>query len=130
MIRPRVYDFSCRHASDGIMETILNHGIEIASRWRTLIVVGAALRINVRNLLPYTALTCTDGTDALKEFAEIVFTEHGCTLLESLIIKGKSLRDVFLQHQRCPLAELRCFDGINTVADRDNSIKRIKLAHP
>ena len=114
MIRPRVYNFGCRHASDGIMETILNHGIEIASRWRALIVVGAALRINVSDLLPYTALTCTNGTDALKEFAEIVFTEHGSTLLESLIIKGKPLCDVFLQHQRCPLAELCCFDGIDS----------------
>jgi magnesium-transporting ATPase (P-type) len=41
--------------------------------------------------LPYTALTGTNGTDALKEFAEIVFTEYGSTLLESLIVKGKSL---------------------------------------
>ena len=126
MIRLRVYDFRCRHSSDGIMETILDHGIEIASRWRALIVVGAALRINVSNLLPYTALTCTNGTDALKEFSEIVFTEHGSTLLEPIVVKCKSLCDIFLQHQRCPLAKLRGFDGINTVADGDNSIEIIE----
>ena len=126
MIRPRVYDFSCRHTCDGIMETILNHGIEIAGCRRSLVIVGAALRINVRNLLPYTALTCTDGTDALKEFTEVVFAEHGSTLLEPIVVKGKSLCDIFLQHRRCPLAELRGLDGIDTVADRNNSIEIIE----
>jgi hypothetical protein len=31
------------------------------------------------------------------------------------------------QYQRCPLAKLRNFDGINTIADRDDGVEKVKF---
>lgn len=95
MVCPCINNFSRRHARDGLMKPILNHGIELVCRRRGLVVVIAAFHVDVNvNNLSDTALAGTDGAYFLKEFSKIVFTEDGGTLLESFVTKGKSFSDI------------------------------------
>lgn len=41
--------------------------------------------------------------------------------------KGVSNGMILPQYQRCPLAKLRNFDGINTIADRDDGVEKVKF---
>ena len=41
--------------------------------------------------------------------------------------KGVSNGMILPQYQRCPLAKLRNFDGINTIADRDDGVERVEF---
>ena len=47
-------------AGYGVVEAVLHHGVEVASGRRVAVVVGAALGVDVRYLLPDAPLACTD----------------------------------------------------------------------
>jgi len=49
------------------MEFVLDHGIEILGGLRISIVIGAAFRIDVRDLLPDAAFAGADGTHAFEQ---------------------------------------------------------------
>ena len=62
MISLSVDDFCCRLPGNGIVKTVLYHGIEIVCGRRVLVIVNTALCIDVGNLLPNTPFTGSDGT--------------------------------------------------------------------
>ena len=57
----RIDDFRRCLTSYGVVETVLEHCIEISCGLCVAVIVNAALSIDVRNLLPDTALTGPNG---------------------------------------------------------------------
>lgn len=110
-----------------VMELILDHCIEIFRDIWVAIIIETTLRKNIRYLLPYTSLTCTDWTDSLQQFTEIIFTEYLTTLLQSFIIQHKALEHIFLQDISSPNTEMSGFCRVHTIADRNDCIKIIGL---
>ena len=84
------------------MGTILNHRIEIVCCWGVLVIVYATLCIYIRNFLPNPTFTCTDGTDSFKQLLKVILPKYSLSLLQPVIIKNKSLFNVFIQDFRSP----------------------------
>ena len=122
-----VDDFCCRLPLDGIVETILNHGIEFPCGIGIPVIVYATLCIDVRNLLPNTAFTGTNGAYPFQQFTEIVFPEYGGTLFQTVIVQNKSFLNIFIQDFGSPLAKLGSLDRIDTVAYGNNGIEIVEI---
>lgn len=108
------------------MEPILYHRIKLFGRRSKTVIVYAAFRIDVRNLLPYATLAGTYRTHSLEEFAEIIFPEHRITLLQTVIVKNKTFTDILVQNTRSPLAEKGSPTAVNAITYTDNGIETIK----
>jgi len=121
-------DFGGGLPRDGIVEFILNHGVEVMGNGGVFIIVDAALREDIRHLLPDAAFAGADRADALKQLAEIVVAKRGRSLLEALVIQCEALGHVFLQDAGCPDAEVRCAAGVDAVADGDNRVQIVELS--
>ena len=104
-----IYNFSNRLSCFCIMETIFNHRIEFVCCWGVLVIVYATLCIYIRNFLPNPTFTCTDGTDSFKQLLKVVLPKYSLSLLQPVIIKNKSLFNVFIQDFRSPLTETSSF---------------------
>lgn len=109
------------------MKEILNTGKEFPCRRRSPIVVYAAGYEYVGYLPPDLSFACSNGTNTLEKFAEIVLTECLFPLFQSLVIKSKPLDDVFLENIRCPDAKASRFCAVDSVTNRNDSIKIVVL---
>ena len=123
-------DFRCRLACDGEMEFVLHHCIETTRFVRMLVVIDAALRKNIGNLLPDTPLAGADGAYPLQEFAEIIFAECRLALLQTIVIEDETFQHVFLEHLRRPDPALRGTLGIHTIADGDDGVEIVESLFP
>ena len=81
MISFMIYDFGSGLPHNSIVKSVLNHRIEIMSRWGILIIINTTFSIYICYLLPYTTFTRTDGTHPLKQFSEVINSESCFTLL-------------------------------------------------
>ena len=81
---------------DGIMELIFYRCKKLFCNGAVHITVGAALRINVRDLLIEAAFTGADVTDALQLFLKIVFAEEVFRLTQPCVIHHITLDDELL----------------------------------
>ena len=118
-------DFGGGLPRDGVVEFILNHGVEVMGNGSVFIVVDAALCEDIRYLLPDAAFAGTDRADALKQLTEVVVTKRSCSLFEAFVIQREALGHILLQDAGRPDAELCRAAGIDAVADGDNRIQII-----
>lgn len=81
--------------------------------------------IDVRDFLIETALTGTNFLNLGNQVFKIVFIKN-LTVDEPAFVQNISLLGKSVQHLCCPLSELRCPAGVDTVAD----CKRIPLSLP
>ena len=125
MVCLRVDNLSGRLPCDGIMEAILYHRIEIFCCRRVLVIVGATLCIDVRNLLPNATFACTDRTHTFKQFTEVIFTEYRRSLFQPLIVHSEALFDILIENLCCPLTETSGFQRRHAIAYGNDCIERI-----
>ena len=121
-------DFGGGLPRDGVVEFILNHGVEVMGNGSVFIIVDAALCEDIRYLLPDAAFAGTDRADTLKQLTEVVVTKRSCSLLEAFVIQREALGHILLQDAGCPDAELCRAAGIDAVADGDNRIQIVELS--
>lgn len=91
------------------------------------VVVHAAFRKNVRDLLPDAALAGPDGTDTFQQFPEIVLAEGRLSLLEPVVVQNEALEHELLQHAGRPDPKLRGTPGIDPVANGNDGVQIVEL---
>ena len=117
-------------AGYGVVEAVLHHGVEVAGGRRVAVVVGAALGIDVRYLLPDAPLARSDRADALEQLAEVVSAEDPRPLLQAAVVEGEALAYVLVQHLSRPLAEHGSPPRVDAVAHADDSVEVVELGLP
>ena len=117
-----VDDFCSSLPSNGVVEFVLHHRIEVMGDVGILVIVNAAFPEDVGDFLPDTAFACPNGTDTFEQFIEIVFAESCLALFQAFVIKDKALDHVFFQDAGCPDTELGCSSGIDPIADGNDGI--------
>ena len=122
-----VNDLCRRPSGDSIVELILDHGIKCVGDGGVFVVVGAALREDVGDLLPDPPFACADGADALQQLAEVIFAEGGLPLLEALVVHHKAFGDVLFQHPGGPDAKAGGLAGVDPVAHRYDGVEVVEL---
>ena len=123
MVSLIVYNFNISLTGNGIVEFVLYGGIKMICSIGISIIINAALRKNVRYLLPYSALAGTDGANSFQQFTEIVFSKSCFTLFQTFIIHSKALNHIFLQNTGCPYTEPGRLNGIHSVTYRNNGVQ-------
>ena len=117
-------DNLCRCLScDSIVKAVLNHSVEVARGGRVFVVVRTALRIDVRNLLPDATLAGANRTNTFEQFTEVILSKYSSALLQTVIVHGKTLLDVFTQDFSCPLTKFSGFGRIDAIANCNNHVK-------
>ena len=127
MVGSGVDNFGGGLPSNRVMEFILDCGIKLPRHVRVFIVIHAAFGENVRDLLPNTSFTGTNGTYALQQFAEVVFAENGSAPLQPFVIEGKAFDHIFAKDPRRPYSEMRRPLGVNAVADGDDGVEIVEI---
>ena len=117
-------------SGDCKMEFVLHHGIEFMGDRIILIIVNAAFRKNISDLLPDSAFACTNRTNPLQQFSEVVLAESGFALLQTFIVQDKTFDHVLFQNTGCPNTEMCCPTGIDTVSYRNDCIQIIETHTP
>lgn len=104
---------------NGIMHLILYCCKEF---FRNLTIKGIinGSSINVRDFLIETALTGPNFLYFRNQVVKIVLIKD-LTVNQSALVQNISLFSKSVQHLCCPLPELRCSAGVNTVTNSDDS---------
>ena len=113
--------------TNGIVELVLNHSVEIARNFGILIVVNQTFSKYVGNLLPDATLARTDRLHALQELTEVVFAERRPVLLHPLVVQREALDDVFAQDLRRPNSELRRPPRIHPITDGNDCVQIVEI---
>src|ERR1041385_872870 len=90
-----------------------------------LVVVDAALLVNVGDLQVEPSLAGADLTDPLEQLVEVVPAE-ALVQLQPLVVEDEPLDDELPQGLGRPDAELRCLRAVDPVADRDDRIEVVE----
>ena len=85
---------------DRVMQLVYYSGKEYFGHFTARIIISCS-GINIRNLLIDVTLAAPNIPDALQQFSEIAVP----SLLQPLIIHGKSFLDIFVKPLGCPLVE-------------------------
>ena len=109
------------------MKFILHSFVKCHRDFSFGVIINAAFRINVGNLLIEPAFAHPDFPNPLQQFVEIILAKKLFTLLKAFIVKNKTFDNKFLQGFGCPYTELGGLLRIDSVTDRNNRIKTIKL---
>ena len=123
---PRRDDLRCRLAGDRPVQLVLHRLEEGLRDLGVLVVVDAALLVDVGDLEVEAALAGADLADALEQLVEVVLAEARA-LLEPLVVQHESLDDELLQRLRRPDAELRGLTTVDPVPDRDDRVEVVEL---
>ena len=91
-----------------------------------LVVVDAALLIDIGDFEVETPLAGADGANPLKELIEIVLAET-LALLKPFIVKDKSLDEILAQNLGSPDAELSCLPAIHPIAYGDDGVQIVEI---
>ena len=118
MVSPCHNDFCGSIAMDGIVHLILHRSKEILGELAVEGIIHGG-SIDVRDFLIETALTGTDFLNLGNQMFKIVFIKN-LTVDEPAFVQNISLLGKSVQHPGCPLPELRCPAGVDTVADCNN----------
>ena len=86
------------------------------------VVVHAALREDVCDLLIEAALGSSDISDAFEQLLEVVDAQV-VAIFKALIVHSESLNDVFLEALRRPNAELGPSEGAHAITNGDNHVE-------
>lgn len=108
------------------MQLVLHDLEKGMSDFGILVVVNAALLVNVRNLEIEPSLACSDLANPLEQIVEIILSKP-LVQLWSLVIQHKALDDEFPQRLRGPNAKLRGLGAVHAVANRDNRVEVVML---
>lgn len=103
---------------DGLEESLGHLGL--------LIVIDAALLIDVRNLQVKTPFAGPDLPNPSKQLFEIVLPEPA-SLFQALIVQDESLDDEFPQGLRGPDAELSGLMAVDPIAYRDDGVEMVEV---
>ena len=121
-----IIDNLCRSLlSDSIVHHILHHLEEQTCLFRIPVVIGTTFTIDVCYLLIVTTFAEANLSYAVKQVIKVVRSKD-ILPLQSFIIQHKSFDNQFLQHSRCPNAELRRPTRIDAIADGNDCIKVIE----
>jgi len=91
-----------------------------------LVVVDAALFVDVRNLEIEASFAGADGANPLQEFIKVVFAET-LALFKTFIVEHKSFDEVLAQNLCSPDAKSRCLADVDPVADPDDGIHIVEV---
>ena len=108
---------------DRIVELILHRGEKLLCDGAFHIIVGAALRIDVRDFLVESSLAGPDVPDTLQLFLEIIFAEKVLRLPQPCVIHHITFDDELFQHPVRPNAEHSRLFGVHTIPHSDNGIQ-------
>ena len=78
-------------------------------------------------MLPDASFAGADGANTFQQLAEVVLAEHRLSLFQPIVVQDKPLADIFIQHLRRPLTEVRGFGRVDTIADRDDGIEVVEI---
>jgi hypothetical protein len=103
------------------------HGLEERlRRLGVLVVVDAALLVDVGDLEVEAPLAGADLADSLEQLVEVVLAE-ALVQLQPLVVEDEPLDDELAQGLGRPDAELRGLRAVDPVADRDDRVEVVEL---
>ena len=111
-----------RWAGDGIVQLVLDEGVEGFRCLAVFVVVIAALFKHIRNFLIGPPLAGTNFPNPFQQLIKVILAK-GAAVLHHLIIENKAFLNVLFQRFRRPLAESGGLFGVDTVAYGDNGIE-------
>jgi len=104
------------------MELILHHLEKGLGDLCTLVVINAALLVNISDLEVEAPLAGSDFSNSFEQFIKIILAKT-LALFEPFIVQSESLDNKLPQNMSGPDAELGGLAAVDPVADRDDNIQ-------
>ncbi len=112
------------------MKLVLHHRVKIVANTGLSVVVDAALRKNVGDLLIDSPFTRTNGANPLKQLFEVVGIEQFFTLLEALVVQRKAFYYEIPKHLCRPHTKMRSAFRIDPIPDRNDGVEVVMFHFP
>ena len=122
-------DLGGRLAGHGPMQLVLDGLEERLGDFRVLVVVDAALLVDVGDLQIEPPLAGPDLADAFQKLVEVVLAEP-LVQLQPLVVEHESLDDEFPQGLGRPNAELGGLGAVDPVTHRNDGVQVVELDLP